>query len=129
MHELRSRGLLAGAGLLLLSLVCRPVQPQNEIAPMSIMGQSGIVFAVNSCTNLNTGVGAYSNMALASPSLGELSQSSTQDSTRTTITSIGDRRTTEAQSCRAGYTPVGGTCVPVAPPVAPGQTPGGTSMP
>ena len=133
MRLLRSGGLLAGAVLLVGCLVGHPVRAQNAICPMTIAGgQTGIFFDQhNSCTNGDkTGnVGAFSNTALASEALGELSQSSTQDSTRAAMGSIAERRATEQQSCPAGFTPVGGTCEPAVPSVTPDQTPAGMSMP
>jgi hypothetical protein len=87
-----------------------PAQAQNALCPNNVSNQSGIVFEGSSCTNGVTG--AYSNAALASQSLGELSQSSTQESTKATMASISDRRRSEQQGCPAGLTRVNGACVP-----------------
>jgi hypothetical protein len=125
MYVLRRGVMLAGAVLLAGSLVGSPAQAQGSICPPGFGGQSGVTFVVNSCTNSVTG--AYSNTALASQSLGELSQSSTQDSTKATMASISDRRTNEAQRCPEGSTRVNGTCMPVASRFAP-EPPGGTWM-
>src|SRR4051812_48576414 len=81
-------------------------------APAGAPGQPGIFFQAGECTNGTTG--AYSNATLASQSLGELSQSSTQDATRATMASISQRRTSEQQDCPAGSTRVNGACVPTA---------------
>ena len=98
------------AALLAGSLFGGPVLAQNALCPTSIPGQPGIAFQGSSCTNNVTG--AYSNTALASQSLGELSQSSTQDATKATMASISDRRTAEAQRCPDGFTRVNGVCKP-----------------
>ena len=87
-----------------------PAQAQRALCPTSIPGQPGIAFEGSSCTNGITG--AYSNAALASQSLGELSQSSTQDSTKATMASISERRASEQQGCPAGSSRVNGVCVP-----------------
>jgi autotransporter-like protein len=93
-----------------------PAQAQKALCPANVPagapGQPGIFFDGGECTNGTTG--AYSNAALASQSLGELSQSSTQDATRATMASISQRRTTEQQDCPAGSTRVNGACVPTA---------------
>jgi hypothetical protein len=100
------------AGIFLVS----PAQAQKALCPASAPagapGQPGIFFEGGECTNGTTG--AYSNAALASQSLGELSQSSTQDATRATMASISQRRTSEQQDCPAGSTRVNGACVPTA---------------
>jgi hypothetical protein len=87
-----------------------PAQAQNALCPTNFSSQTGISFQGSSCTNNITG--AYSNAALASQSLGELSQSSTEDATKATMASISDRRATEQQSCPAGFTRVNGACRP-----------------
>jgi hypothetical protein len=109
---LRAWVLWALAILLTCILAGCPAQAQNALCPTSFPGQPGIVFQGSSCTNNVTG--AYSNAALASQSLGELSESSTQDATKTAMASISERRATEQQSCPAGQTRVAGECVPAA---------------
>jgi Autotransporter beta-domain len=126
MYLLRRGGLLAGAVLLAGSLVGSPAQAQSAICPTGFPGQTGVVFQLNSCTNNITG--AYSNTALASQSLGEFSQSSTQDATKATMASISNRRTSEEQRCPDGSTRVGGTCKPVASRFAEEPPLGGTWM-
>jgi hypothetical protein len=96
--------LLAGCGFV------GGAQAQSALCPTSFPGQTGIVFQGSSCTNSITG--AYSNAALASQSLGELSESTTQDATKATMASISQRRNAEEQACPAGQTRVNGTCVP-----------------
>jgi hypothetical protein len=78
--------------------------------PHELSGQAGIAFQGSSCTNNVTG--AYSNAALASQSLGELSESSTESATRTTMSSIAGRRADEQQHCGDGMILVNRTCVP-----------------
>ena len=109
---MRWRGLLAAAVLLAASVVGSPARAQSALCPTSFPGQTGIIFQGSSCTNNVTG--AYSNAALASQSLGELSESSTLDATKATMASISDRRATEAQRCADGFTRVNGVCQPEA---------------
>jgi len=104
--------LWAAAMLLAGILSSYPAQAQNALCPASFSGQTSITFAGSSCTNSVTG--AYSNAALASQSLGELSQSSTQDATKATMASISERRATEQQSCPDGFNRVNGTCMRMA---------------
>src|SRR3954464_3263687 len=89
-----------------------PAQAQKALcpatAPAGAPGQARIFFELGECTNGTTG--AYSNATLASQSLGELSQSSTQDATRATMASISERRVSEQQSCPAGSIRVNGVC-------------------
>jgi hypothetical protein len=112
MSLLRRGGLLAGAVLLAGGLVGSPALAQSALCPTSFPGQTQIIFQGSSCTNGITG--AYSNTALVSQSLGEVSQSSTQDATRATMASISDRRTAEEQRCPDGFTRVNRTCQPAA---------------
>jgi Autotransporter beta-domain len=125
MSLLRRGGLFASAVLLAGSLVGSPARAQNSLCPTSFPGQTQITFQGSSCTNGITG--AYSNTALVSQSLGEVSQSSTQDATKATMASVSDRRTAEEQRCPGGSTRVNGTCQPAAPasrfaPEPPNQT-------
>jgi len=108
---LRAEYLWAAAILLAGIFLGSTAQAQNALCPTSFPGQTGISFQGSSCTNNITG--AYSNAALASQSLGELSESSTGEATKTTMASIAERRTAEAQACPAGYTRVNGTCTPI----------------
>lgn len=105
------RGVLLVLVLLLGGVVGSPAFAQSALCPMSFPGQSSLIFQGSSCTNNVTG--AYSNAALASQSLGELSETSTQDSTRATMASVSNRRTTEEQRCPAGYSRVNGACQPI----------------
>ncbi len=108
-HLAASNGLLAGAfGLLLFGSAGAPAQAQSAFCPSAFGGQPGITFQTNECTNGLTG--AYSNAALASQSLSDLSQSSTQDATKATMASISDRRSTEEDRCPEGQNRVGGVC-------------------
>jgi hypothetical protein len=111
MYLLRTAGLWAAFILLVVTVSGNPAQAQNALCPMSIPGQTGISFQGSSCTNNVTG--AYSNAALASQSLGELSQSSTQEATKATMASIAERRASEQQSCPNGFVRINGTCMPV----------------
>jgi hypothetical protein len=81
---------------------------QNVFCPTSFGTQSGIHFDVNECTNGNTG--AYSNAALAAQALTDLSQSSTQDSTKAAMAGVASRRTAEQEGCPDGFTRIAGEC-------------------
>ena len=79
------------------------------------MPSMGLHFASESTSSCTNGLaGAYSNAALASQSLGELSESSTEQATRTALASISERRAREQQKCPDGYTRVADECVPAA---------------
>jgi hypothetical protein len=111
----RLRGGIWTAAVMLAGIFfVSPAQAQKALcpgsAPAGAPGQPGIFFEAGECTNGTTG--AYSNAALASQSLGELSQSSTQDATRATMASISQRRTSEQQDCPAGSTRINGVCTP-----------------
>jgi hypothetical protein len=62
--------------------------------PPAITGQTGIILQGGTCTNGTTG--AFSNATLASQALSDLSQSTTQETTRTATSAISDRRQVEA---------------------------------
>ena len=75
--------------------------------------QGGLSLQSGTCTNLGTTVqstGAYSNATLASQALSDLSQSTTQETTRTATNAIADRRQTEVDRCPDGTDRVGGVC-------------------
>jgi hypothetical protein len=101
---------LAAAVLLSAAVVGSPALAQSVLCPTSFSNQTNISFQASSCTNNVTG--AYSNAALASQSLGELSVESTVDSTKATMASISDRRAAETQRCPEGFIRVNGTCEP-----------------
>jgi Autotransporter beta-domain len=110
MYLLRAGVLWAAAMLLFGALAGNPALAQNALCPTSIPGQTSISFQGSSCTNSVTG--AYSNAALASQSLGELSQSSTQEATKATMAAISERRAAEQQSCPDGFIRINGACMP-----------------
>ncbi|MBR0799373.1 autotransporter outer membrane beta-barrel domain-containing protein [Bradyrhizobium jicamae] len=91
--------------------------------PSTIPGQAGIILQGGTCTNGTTG--AYSNAALASQALSDLSESTTQETARTTNAAIADRRQVEAERCPDGLERVNGVCQrpPVSPTVAPVSRP------
>jgi hypothetical protein len=117
---LRAWGLWPATILLTSILAWSPAHAQNALCPPSFPGpgptgiQGGVTFQASSCTNGTPGGGAYSNTALASQSLGELSESSTEQATRSALASISERRASEQQKCPDGYTRVADECVPVA---------------
>jgi hypothetical protein len=104
------------------SALCPPVviPPDDVRVPASRGGFVPIRDAPNVsvggyCTN---DAGAFSGAALASQALTELSQSTTQETTRTTGNAIVERREVERQRCAEGFTRVNGVCEPTAPRVA-----------
>jgi hypothetical protein len=119
---------VSGFALLIGGLAASPASAQSAFCPTSVSGQTGIAFDINECTNHT--VGAYSNAALASQSLSDLSQSSTQDATKATMASVSDRRNTEEERCPDGYSRVGGQCRPAtASRFAPEQMEGAAALP
>jgi len=89
----KSRG--CAAFPLVFMFVGTPAYAQSALCPTSFGSQTGIVFQGSTCTNGVTG--AYSNAALASESLSQLTQSSTQDTTKATMSAVSERRAAEAQ--------------------------------
>ncbi|MGA7385316.1 MAG: autotransporter domain-containing protein [Methylocella sp.] len=67
------------------------------------------------CTNGTNG--AFSGAALASQALSELSETTTQETTKNTIDAVTKRRAQEEQRCAEGFTRVEGTCQPIPKPV------------
>lgn len=80
--------------------------------------QTGFVLKNGACTNAGgpTDPSAFSGAALASQALSELSQTTTQETTRNTTNSIADRRRQEVERCAEGFVRVNGACEPVARP-------------
>jgi hypothetical protein len=71
------------------------------------------------CTNAGAGgidPSAFSGAALASQALSSLSQTTTQETSRTTLSKITDRRQAEELRCAEGFTRVEGVCQRIAPP-------------
>jgi hypothetical protein len=78
-------------------------------------GGSPVALSNGSCTDGNAG--AFSGAALASQSLSELSQTTTQVTTKEIGKSIVERREQERERCPAGFSRVDGACRPTRPPV------------
>src|SRR3954471_2426487 len=98
MNVLEKKRLLAGGlGLLASSFLSDPSQAQGRFCPPNVSFASGINLELGECTNHDWG--AFSNAALPSQSLSDLSQSSTQDSTKATMAAVSSRRSTEAERC------------------------------
>jgi hypothetical protein len=64
------------------------------------------------CTNQGAGLdpSAFSGAALASQALSDLSQTTTQETSRNTINKMSERREAEQQRCAEGFTRVDGEC-------------------
>ncbi len=86
---------------------------------------SGISSSNGLCSN---DASAFSGAALASQALSELSQSTTQETTRTTGNAITDRREAERQRCPEGFSRVDGACERIAPRVVE-EVPAAKSVP
>jgi hypothetical protein len=109
-----------GTGWLIFSAPTQSAQAQAIFCPSSIPLQPGIALSQGTCTNTTTG--AFSNAALASQALSDLSQSTTQQASATVETSLGVRRQVEQQRCAEGFERVNGMCqriVSAEPPLAP----------
>jgi hypothetical protein len=73
---------------------------------------TGFHLANGVCTNQGAGLdpSAFSGAALASQALSELSQTTTQETSRTTVSKIIDRREAEEQRCAEGFSRLDGVC-------------------
>jgi hypothetical protein len=85
------------------------VSPSEGPSPSTL---SGVSSSNGLCSN---DASAFSGAALASQALSELSQSTTQETTRTTGNAITDRREAERQRCPEGFSRVDGACERTAP--------------
>jgi hypothetical protein len=98
---------------------CTPTTPAT---PAHTVTQTATGFKLNNgvCTNSGAGgldPGAFSGAALASQALSDLSQSTSQETSRNTISKMTDRREAEQQRCAEGFKRVDGECQPISPPV------------
>ena len=93
------------------------VQAQTIFCPATFPGSTSnpVVLSNGSCTNGNDG--AFSGAALASQSLSELSQTTTETTTKEIGKSIVERREQERERCPAGFSRVDGACQPTRRPV------------
>jgi Autotransporter beta-domain len=92
---------------------CTPGTVVNRTLP-GFRLQNGV------CTNSGSGgidPSAFSGAALASQALSALSQTTTQETSRSTVSRIIDRREQEEQRCAEGFSRVDGTCERNPPPV------------
>src|ERR1700730_16794608 len=105
--------LCSGAtGLLVLGHPAE-VRAQSAFCPIDFNLQNG------SCVkNGATKPGVFSGAVLASQALSELSETTTQETTRNTIDAVTNRRAQEEQRCAEGFSRVGGTCQPIPKPVS-----------
>jgi hypothetical protein len=90
------------------------VQAQTIFCPATF-GGSPVALSNGSCTDGNAG--AFSGAALASQSLSELSQTTTETTTKEIGKSIVERREQERERCPAGFSRVDGACQPTRRPV------------
>jgi hypothetical protein len=97
--------LCAGWALSMISVV--GAHAQTALCPPGFALQNG------ACTNGASG--AFSGAALSTQALSELSQTTTQESSRNALNSIANRREQEAQRCAPGFSRVDGRCKSDAP--------------
>src|ERR1700724_1425891 len=89
---------LAGAASLFILGHPAEVRAQTVFCPANVFGLLPPVKTKDgTCTNGLTG--SFSGAALASQALSELSQTTTQETARNTVTSISERREREVQRC------------------------------
>ena len=111
--------LALGTGWLVFAVPNQSAQAQAIFCPGSIPSQAGIALSAGTCTNGTTG--AFSNAALASQALSDLSQSTTQQASATVENTLGVRRQVEQERCPDGFERVNGVCQRIAsaePPLA-----------
>ena len=112
-------GLLSGAAGLLVLGHPAEVRAQSVFCPPNgSFGGGAISLQNGACTNADRTDGAFSGAALASQALSELSETTTQETTKNTIDAVTNRRAQEEQRCAEGFTRVEGTCQPVPKPVS-----------
>jgi hypothetical protein len=116
--------LALGTGWLVFAVSNQSAQAQAIFCPGSIPSQAGIALSAGTCTNGTTG--AFSNAALASQALSDLSQSTTQQASATVENTLSVRRQVEQERCPDGFERVNGVCQRIAsaeppspPPAAP----------
>jgi hypothetical protein len=122
------------AAVAVLAPPTQPAQAQSIFCPSAIPLQSGIVLNAGTCTNGTTG--AFSNAALASQALSDLSQGTTLVATSTVESGLATRREVEQARCPEGYERVNGVCQRIAstepvppPPPPPPPTPAAPAQP
>ena len=108
---LRTRS-IAAAGVAVVPLLvvgCTSSVEAQIFCPTSAgPSQPGITLKGGFCTNGSTG--ALSTAALSSQSLSEVTETTTQQSTTSTLEAVEKRRNEEAQRCPNGFERVGGNC-------------------
>ena len=97
---LRFRALWLGVAPVALVGLGAPAQAQGIFCPSSVgSGTTGITLSGGFCTNVpnggGPGTGAFSNAALASQALSDVTQASSQQSTDTVVQAVSARRRTE----------------------------------
>jgi hypothetical protein len=111
--------LLSGAAGFLVLGPPAEVRAQSVFCPPNgSFGGGAISLRNGACTNADRTDGAFSGAALASQALSELSETTTQETTKNTIDAVTNRRAQEEQRCAEGFTRVEGTCQPVPKPVS-----------
>jgi hypothetical protein len=107
--RLTTIALLVGAASLFVLGHPAEVRAQAAFCPFGFTLQNG------SC--IRESDGAFSGAALASQALSELSETTTQETTKNTANAVSTRREQEEQRCAEGFSRVDGVCQPITPPV------------
>jgi hypothetical protein len=122
------------AGAATFSIAGHPTEARAQTASQTFCPPAGS-FDPGLSINLQNGActtpinGAFSGAALASQALSELSETTTQETTRNVISAVSARRAQEEQRCPEGFSRVDGTCKRIPPqiteaaPVAPARPP------
>jgi len=82
-----------------------------EVRAGDLLCPSGAPLANGQC-----GDGAFSGAALSSQALSDLSETTTQETSRNTINKMTERREAEQQGCAEGFKRADGECQPISPP-------------
>ncbi|GGH20306.1 hypothetical protein GCM10007036_23790 [Alsobacter metallidurans] len=108
-------GILAGtSGSFAQSVYCPASTSQLPVLPGNV-SPGGVGTSINytsgTCTNDQTGVGAFSGAALASQALSDLTQSVTTQENAVVSETIRERRRTEVETCPSGLVRIDGACI------------------
>jgi hypothetical protein len=118
MRDVFARAMVALVLWMTVFVIAHPakVQAQTVFCPTNFGdGLGTVTLTSGSCTNGFNG--AFSGAALAGQALSELSETSTQETTKNVVKSIVERREQERQRCPEGFRRVDGTCEKIPAPV------------
>ncbi len=119
--SLRSHFPFKGIGITMLAAAAWAVAPGISQAQTALC-PSGFSLVNGACTNAQ-GVGAFSGAALATQALSTVTQTTTQETARSTLNAIANRREEEEKPCEPGFYRVGGVCQRIPAPQPPEARP------